>query len=252
MDIVMPPAFPSTEFQAFGQVASQFFPALLSDEALFDPQEKRRNFDWSWQAVRYRYRSCTECEDEFRALLANASEEWRAALLDEELSYKLERCIYLFFTSALSVFDSFAFCLYFLGHALQPGAFPAVATPRKITRSATARAYSVAFPQATITRLLAELADDTGFSAIDVVRNVVGHRLAGRRSVASSGTVHDDGTHTEDWRTDRWALPGAATALEFSEDMLQRHLDDITRLVTALAAAADEFAQHHQPAQSAA
>ena len=27
---------------------STFFPALLSDEALFDPQEKRRNFDWAW------------------------------------------------------------------------------------------------------------------------------------------------------------------------------------------------------------
>jgi hypothetical protein len=138
-------------------------------------------------------------------------------------------------------------------HPLQPSAFPDVATPRKITRSATARAYSAAFPQATITRLLAELADDAGFAAIDAVRNVVGHRLAGRRSVASSGTVHDDGTHTEDWRTDRWALPGAATSLDFSEDMLQRRLDDITRLLAPLATAAREFALSHQPAtQSAA
>ena len=126
----MPPAFPSAEFRGFGQAASNFFPALLSDEALFDPQEKRRNFDWSWQAVRYRYRSCAECQDEFRALLTNASEEWRAGLLDEELTHKLERCIYLFFMSAQSVFDSFAYCLYFLGHAIQPGAFPAVANPR--------------------------------------------------------------------------------------------------------------------------
>jgi hypothetical protein len=250
MDILMPPAFPNAEFRAFEQAATKFFPPLLSDEALFDPQEKRRHFEWAWQAVRYRYRSCTECQDEFRALLAAASEEWRAGWPDEELSYKLERCIYVFFTSALSVFDSFAFCLYFLGHALQPGAFLDAATPRKITRSATAKAYTAAFPQATIARLLAELADDAGFAAIDAVRNVVGHRLAGRRSVASSGTVHDDGTLTEDWRTDSWALPGAATGLDFSEDMLQRHLDEMTGLLAPLASAAREFAQNHQPVQS--
>jgi len=65
MDIVMPPAFPEKEFRAFGLAASKFFPALLSDEALFDPLEKKRQFDWSWQAVRYRYRSCAECQDEF-------------------------------------------------------------------------------------------------------------------------------------------------------------------------------------------
>jgi hypothetical protein len=114
-DIVMPPSFPSTEFRAFLQATSQFFPAPLSDADIYDPQEKRRHFDWSWQAVRYRYRSCAECQDEFLALLANASETWRDGWHDEELAYKLERCIYLFFMGALSIFDSFAFCLYFLG-----------------------------------------------------------------------------------------------------------------------------------------
>jgi hypothetical protein len=146
MDIIMPCAFPNAEFRAVAQAAAQFFPAFLSDADLSDPRERRRNFDWSWRAVRYRYHSCAECQDEFRALLAGASEEWRAGLLDEELTYKLERCIYVFFMSALSVFDSFAYCLYFLGNVIQPGAFPDVATPRKITRRATTRVYSAAFP----------------------------------------------------------------------------------------------------------
>ena len=75
----MPPAFPDTEFRAFLRAADNFFPALMSDEALFDPQEKRRHFEWSWQAVRYRYRSCTECQDEFKALLANARASWLTA-----------------------------------------------------------------------------------------------------------------------------------------------------------------------------
>src|SRR5271155_2241903 len=135
----MPSVFPETEFHAFGQLAAKFFPTRMSDEALFDPQAKRLQFELSWQAVRYRYRSCAEFNDEFKALLANASEAWRAGLDDEELTYKLERCIYMFFMSGLSVFDSFAFCLYFLGHAMEPGAFPDVANPRNITRKATAK-----------------------------------------------------------------------------------------------------------------
>jgi hypothetical protein len=249
MDIVMPPAFPSTEFRAFLQAATKFFPTLLSDAALSDPQEKRRNFDWSWQAVRYRYRSCDECQDEFRALLANASEEWRAGCADEELTYRLERCIYLFFMGALSVFDSFAYCLYFLGNAIHPSAFLAVANPRTINRAVVAKAYSGAFPKEKITGLLTALADDTAFRSIDLVRNLVGHRISGRRSIAASGTTHADGTRTE-WREERWHLPGAAGKLVFDEQLLQRHLDDITRLLMSLASAAHKFVQNHQPVQS--
>jgi hypothetical protein len=237
MDIVMPPAFPATAFRAFGQAATKLFPALFSSEALFDPQEKRRNCEWAWQAVRYRYRSCVECQDEFKALLANASEAWRAGWGDEELTYKLERCIYLFFMSALSVFDSFAFSLYYLGHAIEPDAFPDVGNPRKITRKATARAYDAAFPQAQITGLLSVLQNDAGFDAIDTVRNLVGHRTSGRRSIDAAFA-----TRTE-WREETWHLPGAAGKLMFDEGMLQRCLDDITRLVTALASAAREFAE---------
>jgi len=78
------------------------------------------------------------------------------------------------------------------------------------------------------------------------VRNLVGHRISGRRSVATSGTTHADGTRTE-WREDTWYLPGAAGKLVFDEELLQRHLDDITSLLTALASTAREFAQSHQP-----
>jgi hypothetical protein len=241
-DVLMPASFPETDFRAFGIAATAFFPGVISDEALFDPEEKRRHFDWSWQAVRYRYRGCAECNDEFKALLANPSDMWKAGWGDEELTYKLERCIYQFFTSALSVFDSFAFCLYFYGNALQPGAFPDVANPRGITRNATAKAFKAAFPQAAITGLLAGLSKDVRFSTIDTVRNVVGHRVSGRRSVRSSSTLQAGGTYTTDWHEETWHHPGAAVRLEFDEGLLQRHLDDVTGLLAALSSAAHEFA----------
>jgi hypothetical protein len=200
--------------------------------------------------VRYRYRSCAECQDEFKAVLDNASEAWWATGLgDEELTYKLERCIYLFFTSGLSVFDSFAFCLYFLGHAIQPGTFPDVAKPRNITRKATSSGFNAAFPQAKITGLLAALPGDASFSIIDEVRNLLGHRLSGRRSVRVTSRIEPDGryTHTHE---ETWYIPGLSQKLEFDEDMLHRQLDEITRLLTALASAAREFAENNQPAKA--
>jgi hypothetical protein len=242
MDITMPGAFPA-EFREFGLATRPFFPKCLSDEDLNDPLKRRLHFDWSWQAVRYRYRLCTECNEEFKDL-------WKVECENQELTYKLERCIYMFFMGGLSVFDSFAFCLYFLGHALQPSAFPDVANPRNITRKTTSRAFNAAFPQAEIAGLLAGLPDDAGFSIIYEVRNVLAHRLSGRPSVRSASTRHADGTSTTDWHEETWDVPGAPERLTFNEELLQRHLDGITRLLTALATAAREFAKSNQLAKA--
>jgi hypothetical protein len=202
-DLAIPPSFPETDFRAFGIAASNSFLPITSEENLFDPLERRKHFDWSWQAVRYRYRNCAECNDEFKVLLAKPSQSWQNGWGDEELLYKLERCIYVFFTSALSIFDSFAFGLYFYGNAIQPATFPLISTPRKIDRKRTGVAFHGAFPNASITRLVLSLqsdptltTNDARFVAIDTVRNLVGHRVSGRRSVREWGTTHEDGTHT--------------------------------------------------------
>jgi hypothetical protein len=252
MDISMPLTFPEGDFRAFGIAASAFFPSVASDEALFDPQEKRRQFDWSWQAVRYRYRGCFECNGAFKALLDDeASAWWKGGGSDEEVTYKLERCIYQFFTSGLSVFDSLAFCLYFYGGALKPDAFPDVSNPRSITWKRTAKAFRRAFPQAAITGLLASTPQDASFHVIDEVRNLLAHRISGRRSIRSSGTLQPDRMHTTDWHEETWHIPGAAGKLMFDQELLERQLNDITRLLTSLSSAAREFAESQKAAKEA-
>ena len=253
-DILMPLSFPELEFRAFA-LASICFPMLMASEATNDQKETKRHFDWSWQAVRYRYRSCAECNQEFKALLADSSQLWQSGWGDEELLYQLERRIYLFFASALSVFDSFAFCLYFLGSAIRPSEFLLISKPRKITRKQAAEAFSTVFPQTSISDLLTSLqsdpnltTNDARFVNIDAVRNVVGHRISGRRVVRGWGTTHLDGTHTQ-CREETWHLPGATETLMFDEEMLQRHLDDITNLLNPLVSAARQFAELHHPAQ---
>jgi hypothetical protein len=83
----------NSEFRSFGIAAARFFPGLLSDEVLFDQLARRTHFDWSWQAVRYRYRSCPESSEEFEALFDNPSQGWQSGWGDEELTYKFELCI---------------------------------------------------------------------------------------------------------------------------------------------------------------
>lgn len=238
----MPQSFPMDEFRAFGIAATSNLPKLLSDEDLTDPLARRRHFDWAWQAVRYRYRSAAECGDEFKALLANPSDLWVAGLGDEEMMYKLERCIYMFFMSCRSVFESFGYCLYFFGGALQPGDFPYIAIPRKISLRVTSKAFAVVFPNAAITAQLAALLEKPEFIKIQEHRNLLAHRLSGRRSVRgwSDGNTH---THEETWH-----IPGSTDALQFSDDMLHRHLDEIAGMLKTLTTGAREFAESQKPA----
>lgn len=245
MNLAMPVTFPIDEFRAFGVAANTFLPKLLSDEDLNDPLARKRHFDLAWQAVRYRYRGCSESNEEFRTLLANPSELWRAGWDDEELMYKLERCIYVFFMSGLSVFESLGFCLYFLGGALRPSDFPHIANPKKINLTVTSEAFTAAFPDATISSSLAELLRKLEFVTVHEIRNLLAHRLSGRRSVCTSS----DGRGYK--RKEGWHIPGSSEEQEFDRDMLQRHMSEITAMLTVLTAAAREFAESQSPARGA-
>lgn len=239
-DISLPESFPSEEFRAFGVAAKKWFHPILSDEDLADEAQRRLHFDWSWQAVRYRYRSCAESNEEFKQLFANPSDMWTAGWGDEELNYKFERCIYQFFTAAVSIFDSFAFCLYYLGNGLRPDVFPKVEKPRGIRWTETMKGWKTAFPDGKLTDLLVAMPQDPRYATVDLVRNIVGHRVSGRRNVRASSTIHADGTTTE-WREETWYLPGTTEKMVFDEDMLQRWLDGIALVLSSLISAAREF-----------
>jgi hypothetical protein len=249
MDLMMPPSFP-IQFEAFGRATSPFFPKIVSTENFADPLKRLAHFNSAWQAVRYRYRSCADCNDEFKSLLANPGELWEAGWQDdEELTYRLERCVYTFFISGLSVFESFGFCLYFLGGSVHPGDFPHCSKPIKIKLSETHEAFKAAFPRETITYRLGELSKDPDFIFIDRVRNILAHRLSGRQSSRASSVRHSDGTCTRT-AENTWDILGSTGALTFDKEMLQVYLDKITGMLTVLAEAAREFADGQRPARA--
>jgi hypothetical protein len=106
---------------------------------------------------------------------------------------------------------------------------------------------SSAFPEAAITGILVGLPSDPRFNAVDGLRNILAHRLSVRRSVRSSSTLNADGTLTTNWHEEKWHIPGAADSPTFDEQMLQRHLYDLTPVLKTLTTAAREFAEGHTP-----
>ncbi len=155
MFINMPPSFPQDKYQEFGKHAAEFFPRL--DDYFSDPHKRRERFTRSWMAVWFRYRTCAECNENFKALLINAPDSWREWNDDQEFLYKLEGCLYTFFMNGLSVFESLGFCLYFVGGAIRPDDFPYMNEPKRITLTVTSSAFEAAFPQTSITSELKEL-----------------------------------------------------------------------------------------------
>ncbi len=239
--------FPEQTFQEFGRRAAGWFPPLRSTEDLDDPLQKRRHFERSWVAVAYRYRACAEHNEEFKVLLHNAGDLWREWGADEEQNYRFERCLYEFFLSGLSVFESFAFSLYFVGAVMRPGEFPHAEQPKKITVERTVNAFRASFPEAAITQRLSALPEAPAFETLNTIRNILGHRLAGRRNVHGYSMIQPDG-ETITRREEIWHLPGSDEQLVFDEQLIQRHFDEVIELLKSLIAASLEFVTANPPA----
>jgi len=242
MFITMPGTFPESKFIQFGQLSVKFFPRVGSDEYLSDPLQKRQHSDRAWMAVAYRYRSCAEANDEFKLLLSGASELAREWNSDEEHNFKLSACVYSFYTNCLSVFESLAYSLYFLGGSIQPADFPHIGKPTKITLEQTGEAFSKGFPSTALASRLRALPDVAEYKRIALIRNILAHRLTGRPSSTIDGTIEADGTSTY-VREDKWFVLGVQDQPSLDHHLLQQPLDAITKLLEGVLDAAIEFAR---------
>ena len=161
----------------------------------------------------YRYRACVEYKKEFIEQLGSSSELWRGWSRDEEQHYKLERSLCQFFVSALSTFESFGFCLYYVGCVLSPRSFRLVATPRDIMLKTTTAVFIGAFAGASITERLKKLPEKPAFKRLSIIRNILVHRLAASRIFRVYGMTDADGTstHTQEEILDVPGLNGDET-----------------------------------------
>lgn len=242
MILVMPSTFPEDDFREFGKLAGGLFPPILSDNYLEDSHQTLGHFQGAWLAVRYRYRACSELNEAFKTLWSNAmaNDSWRDWSEGEEHHYQLEQCIYHFFMNAISVFESLAFCLYFVGSMIDKKHFRQIKNPRNISLKATISAFKAAFPELSLTCHLCELSKDTDFGKVDESRNILAHRIVGRRNIRNYGTSDSSGKYTQT-REEVWHLPGSTEEPVFDEELIQRHFNEVTRTSAALISASLEF-----------
>jgi hypothetical protein len=146
LNLRMPESFPHEEFIEFwkqaGMVHLPYLVDVTGKKVSLEPKLIRDDprlagpIESAWNAVRYRYRACAECNEEFKGILGENSTTSRESAIDGvrgESSYRLERCLYNFFVNSISVFDSFGFCLYYVGRERQRDAFRHASQPRKIS-----------------------------------------------------------------------------------------------------------------------
>jgi|GEM_PF-626665 len=245
MNFSMPSTFPEDMFQKFGKLASQLFPAALSNENLYDdPHQKLWHFQKAWLAVLYRYRACSGHNNTFGTLLVKAktSDVWREWSEGEEHHYLLEQCLYHFFLNALSVIESLVFCLYFVGGMASPEHFRHVRKPKSITLKTTTSAFEAAFPHTSITHLLRELLTDPEFTKIEAIRNILAHRVTGRRNIRNYPIRDSSGKHVQT-REEVWYIPGSSEELAYNEQLTHHYFEEITRLITRLISASLEYVE---------
>jgi hypothetical protein len=171
-----------------------------------------------------------------------ADDLWREWSEGEEQHYRLAQCIYYFFMNALSVFECLTFCLYFVGGMIDKKHFTQIKNPRKISLKDTITAFEAAFPQLSLTCHLRELSEDTVFGKVCEIRNILAHRLVGRRNVRSYGTTDSNGKYTQT-SEEVWYIPGSTEELVLDEELIQRYFDEVTRISTALISASLEFVE---------
>jgi hypothetical protein len=248
MSLEMPPSFPRSNFQRFGEYAVEFLPKPLSDEWLSDELQRRQQFDRAFEGVLYRYRSCSEANDEFVTLVRGADETWGENGADRELAYRLDRSLYAFYTNGLSIFESFGFCLYIIGSALRGQGFPYASLPRKINLRETKTALAKTFSPALIADRLQSLLTSDEFKRLEEIRNILAHRVSGMTTAQYSSTVEYN--NPIDWKSvgnysiytkeEFWYLPGT-NKQRFDQDLTQRTLDWITSILVGLIDSAVDF-----------
>jgi len=96
--------------------------------------------------------------------------------------------------NGLSVFESFGFCLYFIGNAVAPTQFVHVKEP--ITLRTITDAFRAAFSNTGISDRLACLRNHSEFCKLDSIRNILAHRISDMRSVRSYSVRELDGAIT--------------------------------------------------------
>jgi hypothetical protein len=175
--IEMPDDFPTQPYEAIHNRMS-----IKRDSYL----DAWREFAAAWNAVAYRFLSCTEHDKAFTESVKRFGKtpphfEW----------YIQQRELFGFFVTGFSCIESFCYALFAIGAILEPTKFPFVTPKEKkeVSWKKTINNYEGAFPNEELTILLSKLEENEKFKEWRTVRNILSHRCAPGRHIYVGGYI---------------------------------------------------------------
>lgn len=183
----VPSSFPATAHDAVHEATNTAFRTLQVRDDL------QGGFRGAWNAIAYRYVSCTEYSASFSESVAE-----HGAAPHQPERYMQERDFFNFIVTGLACFEAFHYALYCIGAVLQPNHFPyeTASDRRRITPGATRELFARHYPSNGVTHAVIECLTSTEYDEWARVRNVLAHRgLPGRQIFASVGGGENGGRY---------------------------------------------------------
>ena len=157
-----PPDFPATLFEEIESKVKE-----LRRKGLLE-KENWSEFAQGWNGVGYRFLFLCDYDKDFSSVSRQT---------DHTELYKQNKALFSFFSSARSLFENYAYCLYFLGNGLRSSDFPTDdKSLKRVYFGAVACKYSCLFPSEAVTNVLSSIESSDYFEAINEIRIEGFHR----------------------------------------------------------------------------
>jgi hypothetical protein len=184
----MPPDFPSTTFDSFGERAE------FLDAKFRAANDGKANPDWvalasATNGITYRWRALSEVQDAFHAALFKSPS-------DLEDRYVQENALFAFFTSGVSSIEQSYFAIYAFAALLEPSKFGLIQTnPREVTPAKVIQNFNAEWPADALTSALSQANASQSFKDVLELRNILSHRgVPPRHTAITLHTVVGGGT----------------------------------------------------------
>jgi hypothetical protein len=190
--LTMPDDFPTA---AFERVWRKVNPKSATHHALY------LEFSSAWNALAHRYLAMVDHGNNFTAsVLADGTSP------APDRRHFQEQCLFDFFSSGFSAFDSFFYSAFAAGSLIDSVAFPlaTAADQRNVSIGHTLKTYQQLFPHTPIGNQIATFASDHNYTQWRDIRNILTHRAAPVRIFLESPGSKDV-TPVDSWKV--FAIP---------------------------------------------
>jgi len=164
-------------------------PYLAIESKIFNKKdihpESWEQFSGFWNAVLYRFRSCTEHSDQYNDSIKKAGNS-----PPQPERYTQEKELFCFFVTGLATIESLCYGVYAIGSIIKPEYFNILPNNLiNIKPTETERQFKKAFENHMISISLQKMLTDPIYKEWKIIRNILAHRsLPGRR-------FHHGGSH---------------------------------------------------------